>query len=292
MKIYKFKDKYVVYLPFEVIKQLGLKGEEEVDFFKFSEKAFLFAKKEDITNLLMGTKSSISAGPAPVSQAESRSVSITQDEIVVLKKLDTLRYSNRTPTNVSKILNEGEKKILQGLINKKVVLVYKDKKDSPYSIAKNVYDQFLMRKKELIKPAQQAKSSVQPVAKVQVVQKVAATPIKIIENENVNKLETDGFVVLPTETEASSLSLALEDSIRSGKVLGIRAFNKKFYIVLRAFFDKNSGKVIKELKEGPKSVSEMVKATGLNEDGIRAMLYLLSEQGDVSERRKDTFTLI
>jgi hypothetical protein len=292
LKIYKFKDKYVVYLPFEVIKQLGLKGEEEVDFFKFSEKAFLFAKKEDITNLLMGTKSSISAGPAPVSQAESRSVSITQDEIVVLKKLDTLRYSNRTPTNVSKILNEGEKKILQGLINKKVVLVYKDKKDSPYSIAKNVYDQFLMRKKELIKPAQQAKSSVQPVAKVQVVQKVAATPIKIIENENVNKLETDGFVVLPTETEASSLSLALEDSIRSGKVLGIRAFNKKFYIVLRAFFDKNSGKVIKELKEGPKSVSEMVKATGLNEDGIRAMLYLLSEQGDVSERRKDTFTLI
>lgn len=290
MKIYKFKDKYVVYLPFEVVKQLGLKGEEEVDFFKFSEKAFLFAKKEDITNLLMGTKSSISAGPAPVSQVESRSVSMTQDEMTVLKKLDTLRYSNRTPTNVARILNEGEKKLLQGLINKNVVLVYKDKKDSPYSIAKNVYDQFLMRKKELIKPAQ-AKSSAQTVSKVQVAPRAAAAPIKI-ENENVTKLETDGFVVLPTETEASSLSLALEDSIRSGKVLGIRAFNKKFYIVLRVFFDKNSGKVIKELKEGPKSVSEMVKDTGLNEDGIRAMLYLLSEQGDVSERRKDTFTLI
>lgn len=289
LKIYKFKEKYVVYLPFEVIKQLELKGEEEVDFFKFSDKAFLFAKKEDITNLLMGTKSSISAGPAPASQPESRNVSITPDEIVVLKKLDTLRYSNRTPTNVSKILNADEKKVLQTLMNKKVVLTYKDKKDSPYSISKDVYDKFLMRKMAVL--PMQAKGAAQAVSKVQIAPKTPSAPIKI-ENANVTQLETEGFIVLPTEVEASSLSVALEDSIRSGKVLGIRAFNKKFYIVLRAFFEKNSGKVIKELKEGPKSVSELVKDTGLNEDGIRAMLYLLSEQGDVSERRKDTFTLI
>jgi hypothetical protein len=290
LKIYKFKDKYVVYLPFEVIKQLGLKGEEEVDFFKFSDKAFLFAKKEDVTSLLMGTKSSISAGPVPVSQTPHREVSLTQEEITVLKKLDTLRYSNRTPSNVTRILNEAEKKILQNLIGKNVVLTFKNKKDSPYSIAKDVYDQFLMRNKAMIRPAK-AKSETQAPVRVQATPKVVSAPIKI-GNSNVTQLETEGFIVLPTEVEASSLSVALEDSIRSGKVLGIRAFNKKFYIVLRAFFDKNSGKVIKELKEGPKSVSELVKGTDLNEDGIRAMLYLLSEQGDVSERRKDVFTLI
>ncbi len=269
-----------------MIKQLGLKGDEDVDFFKFSDKAFLFTKKEDVTRLLMGTTSSISAGPAPANQTERRNVNITLDEIQVLKKLDTLRYSNRTPANVSKILNESEKKVLQALINKKVVLVYRDRKDSPYSIAKDVYDRFLMRKK-----------GVMPVKKEELKMVIQPQPpsVKVpqtVENENVKRLEADGFVVLPTEAEASALSLALEDSIRSGKVLGIRAFNKKFYIVLRAFFDKNSGKIIKELKEGPKSVSELVKQTSLNEDGIRAMLYLLSEQGDVSERRKDTFTLI
>ncbi len=205
-------------------------------------------------------------------------------EIGVLKKLDTLRYANRTAANVAKILGDAEKKVLQGLMDKKVVFQFKN---GPYSISKYVYDKFLMRKKA-------ASSAPQQVKKETLVIQPAPEPIKpiTIENSNVKKLETDGFVVLATDSEASSLSLAVEDSIRSGKVLGIRAFNKKFYVVLRAFFDKNSGKVIKELKSGPKKADELVKSTGLNEDGIRAMLYLLSEQGDVSERRKDVFTLI
>jgi bifunctional DNA-binding transcriptional regulator/antitoxin component of YhaV-PrlF toxin-antitoxin module len=286
LKIYKSRDnKYMVYLPFEVIRQLGLKGDEEVDFFKFSDKAFLFAKKEDIANLLMGTKSGINAGPAIAGQATSKNVEVTQEEIEVLKKLDTLRYSNRTPANVAKILNEGEKKVLQGLINKRIVWLFMKK--GSYSISKDVYDKFLMRKGRGMAPQPKRANEHE-----QLQQKPVPPPPKIEKNENVIKLETDGYIVLPTESEASSLSLALEDSIRSGKVLGIRAFNKKFYIVLRSFFDKNSGKVIKELKDGPKKVDELVKSTGLDEDGIRAMLYLLSEQGDVSERRKDVFTLI
>ncbi len=284
MKVYKTRDnKYIVYLPFDVIRQLGLKGSEEVEFIGFSGKAFLFAKKEDIANLLMSTKSTVNAGPAPAGQQPAQKrVEVTQDEVKVLKKLDTLRYANRTPSNVAKLLNEGEKKTLQGLINKKVVWLFKAK--GSYSISKDVYDKFLMRK--TAQPTAPAKKEV-----VEEPQKMVILPVKTA-NANVDKLETDGYIVLPTEAEASSLSLSVEDSIRSGKVLGIRAFNKKFYIVLRAFFDKNSDKVIKELKSGPKKVDEMVKSTGLKEDGIRSMLYLLSEQGDVSERRKDVFTLI
>ena len=280
MRIYKFKDKLVVYLPFEVTKQLGLKGDEEVDFFKFSDSSFLFAKKEDITKLLLGsTKTEAMA----VSVSKSpRKLDLSQEEIGVLKKLDTLRYANRTPSNVAKLLNEGEKKILNALLGRKIVLEYKDRKDSPYSIAKDAYDTFLMRNK---KPA--------PQQQAEEVKPKIIEPLQMkVENENVKKLEVDGFVVLPTDAEASSLSVAVEDSIRSGKVLGIRAFNKKFYIILRTFFDKNSSRVIKELKEGPKGVKDIVKDTGLNDDAVRAILYLLSEQGDVSERRKDIFTLI
>ena len=74
--------------------------------------------------------------------------------------------------------------------------------------------------------------------------------------------------------------------------LGTRSFNKKFYIIMRSFFDANSANVIKSLKDGPKSVDSLVKETGLDEDAIRSMLYLLSEQGDVSEKRRDVFALI
>lgn len=289
MKVYKFKDKLVVYLPFEVTKQLGLKGDEEVDFFKYRDNAFLFAKKEDILKLALGAKPYVEKPAMTILPASGRvgerKLELGQDEISVLKKLDTLRYSNRTTSNVAKLLNEGEKKTLQGLMGKKIVLQFMNKKDSPYSIAKDVYDKFLMRKKPGV--------PLQPVEEPKPAKKEPMVNLRAkVENENVLKLEIDGFIVLPTEQEASSLSLAVEDSIRSGKVLGIRAFNRKFYIVLRSFFEKNSGKMIKELKTGPKSVSDMVKSTSLDEDAIRAMLYLLSEQGDVSERRKDVFTLI
>lgn len=305
MKIYKFKDnKLVVYLPFEVTRQLGIKEDDEVDFFKYSDNAFLFAKKADITKLILGEKQEVrpmivktEAKPVIIARPEvrpsapgftpaPRKLELSQDEINVLKKLDTLRYSNRTTDNVSKLLNDAEKKLLQGLMARKIVLQFMDKKDSPYSIAKDAYDKFLMRKKNIIPIAPQPIQEQKP-AKVEPVHLQAKT-----ENENVSKLETEGFIVLQTEVEASSLSIAVEDSIRSGKVLGIRAFNKRFYIVLRSFFEKNSGKVIKELKGGPKSVTDIAKSTELNEDAVRAMLYLLSEQGDVSERRRDIFTLI
>jgi hypothetical protein len=99
-------------------------------------------------------------------------------------------------------------------------------------------------------------------------------------------------VVIATEAEASAVSIALEASIRQGKVIGIRAFNKKYYIMLRSMFDRNSAKLLKELRDGPKPISELVKRTGLEEDALRTMLYVMLEQGDVSENRKDTFALV
>lgn len=286
MKVYSSKgNKLIVYLPFEVIKQLDLKGDEEVDFFKLNNKSFIFAKKGDISEMLLNNTRK-TTGTWSMSPGASKNIiaSLTLPEIKVLRKLDTLRYADRTQAKVSAILSEQDKRILQGLMSKRVVWIFK----GAYSIDRGVYGKFLMGTRA--KPEQHTHEAEMGTEEAPVVE----TPLlpKGIENENIRRLEKEGFVVLQTQPEAMSLSAAIEDSIRSGKVLGIRAFNKKFYIVLRSFFEKNSGKVIKELKEGPKKVDNLAKSTGLDEDGVRAMLYLLSEQGDVSERRRDVFTLI
>ncbi len=289
MKIYSSKgNKLIVYLPFEVTKQLDLKGDDEVDFFRLNNKAFIFAKKGDISEMLLSnTRKGTGAGTWAMSPGASRNsiANLTLPEIKVLRKLDTLRYADRTAAKVGGILSEQEKRILEGLMGKRVVWIFK----GAYSIDRGVYEKFLMgtrARQEQQKPKMpEAGSEEAPVAEAPLL------PVKV-ENENIERLEKEGFVVLQTQPEAMSLSAVLEDSIRSGKVLGIRAFNKKFYIVLRSFFDKNSGKVIKELKQGPSKVEDVAKSAGLDEDGVRAMLYLLSEQGDVSERRKDVFTLI
>ena len=283
MKVYKSNNKYIVYLPFDVIKQLGIKDDEEVDFVKFKEGAFLFAKKGDIPRLTAPAAPQAlrpPIGPSP-------RLDVSPEEIAVLKKLDTFRYTDRTTTNVAKVLSDPEKRLLEGLIKKKSVMLFKDKKESVYSISKDVYDRFLMRKKAFIihtepeKPAEEEKRHV-----------IAYKKPTAIQNENIELLEKEGFIVLSTEAEAAAVSLALEDSVRHGLVLGTRAFNKKFYIILRDFFNNNSPKVLKSLKDGPKSIDEISKDTGMDGDAIRAMLYLLAEQGDASERRRDVFALI
>ena len=111
------------------------------------------------------------------------------------------------------------------------------------------------------------------------------------EDEGVAFLEKNGFLVAPTEAEAGKVSLALEQSIRHGQVLGTRAFNKKFYIVLRKYFDRFAPQILKKLRDRNYKVADLAKELKTEEEGLRAILYLLSENGDVSEKKRDIFTI-
>ncbi|MGI0141438.1 MAG: hypothetical protein ACREBF_02180 [Candidatus Micrarchaeales archaeon] len=284
VKVYKHNNKLVIYVPFDVIEGLGLKEGDEVDFFKFRGNSFIFASKADITNMIVGTQPREMIVTKPVAQSgpASSAPEISREEIGVLKKLDTLKYNMRTKANILKMLNSDEKTILKGLMKKKAVSLFaKDKSKEPlFSITKSVYDNYLMRKKvnQVVKP-------------VDIRVEAPKFRANAEENDNVRKLEKEGFIVLQSEAEASSLSSALEASIRHGQVLGTRSFNKKFYIILRAFFDKYGGKIMKTLKDGDMKVAQVASEVGVDEDGVRAILYLLAESGDVTEKRRDLFTL-
>lgn len=305
VKIYKsMKGKLIVYLPFEIVNQLKLKESDEIDFFKMNDNSFLIAKKSDITNMIMGRNQPMQASSpprpsalAPQPQRQQPSGEMPEESVAVLKKIDTLRFDNRTPENVSKLLDEQEKRILQRLIASKSVNIFKKNNKDLYSISKSVYDRFLMRKAAnavpaRIEPAQPAKP-LPPASKYISSPKPqpAAPGDESLNDDSVKSLEKNGFLVLQTEAEAGRVSLLLEQSIRHGQILGTRAFNKKFYIVRRTYFDKNSAGILKKLREEPYKVSELAKALSIEEDGARAILYLLSENGDVSEKKRDTFAI-
>ena len=59
----------------------------------------------------------------------------------------------------------------------------------------------------------------------------------------------------------------------------------------RAYFDKNSAGILKKLREGDYKVADLAQELKIDEDGTRAILYLLSENGDVSEKKRDIFTI-
>jgi hypothetical protein len=295
VKIYKSpKGKLVIYLPFDVISELGLKDSDEVDFFKMNDSSYIFAKKSDITDLILGRQpQAMPAKSQPAPQPQQRPQGqMPEENITVLKKIDTLRYNERTPENVSKLLTEQEKRILQKMISEKIVNMFTKDSKRTYSISKSVYDRFLMRKKPQAQPApapQQRPQAQQP--RFQPQQRPQFGASNAMEDENIKSLEKDGFVVLQTEAEAGRASLALEQSIRHGQVLGTRAFNKKFYIVMRTYFDKNSSAILKKLREKAWKVSDLSSELSIDEEGVRGILYLLSENGDVSEKKRDTFTI-
>ncbi len=277
VKIYKYNNKLAVYLPFDVVKELGLSENDELDFFKFKENAFLLAKKADIANLLVG--GATQTQPRQEKRQQEQQGELSQDEIAVLKKLDTLRYDQRTPANVERLLSQTERETLRQLLKKKAVTLFRSDKagTAVYSIGKSVYDRFLMRKR-------------QPQAPVE----TRPSPLRIrgnMDDENIKKLEKEGYIVLQTETEAAAVSAALEESIRHGQVFGTRAFNRKFYIMLRSFLEKYSAQVAKELRSGDKRVPEIADRVKVDENGVRAILYYMAEIGDVSEKKRDLFTL-
>ena len=296
-KVYKTNNKLAVYIPFDVISSIGIKEGDDLDFLKYGEGTFIVAKKNDLVRLLSKADSSDSKPESKKYEPKgaSRNISLEHEELALLKKLDMIRYNDRTIAKVGAVLNSSEKTVLQGLIKRGIITAFKkgNDKDAKYSIQRSVYDTFLYGKRS--QKAQVSADVQQVKARIQSTKSFSPTRAweqRIAGNDSepyLESLESNGFVVLNNEADASMVSAALEDSIRQGLVLGTRAFNKKFYICLRGFINKNASKILKSIDQKSTSISDIVEGTGIEEDGVRSILYVLSESGDVTEVRRDIF---
>lgn len=300
-KIYKNKEKLVIYLPFDMIATLGLKEGDEIDFFKYSDKYFMVARKDDILKLMVQQQTQ--ARPAQTQQAPTKPtgppISINAEELVVLKKLDAIKYSDRTKEKLRQALNANEKKVLVGLVKRKLVSPFKKAGDqmSKYGIAKSVYNQYLLGKREPMKEKQQPRPVTIQIPQMSAPQVREPEPKRWEQKLNeshiyLDMLEQNGFLVVANQAEAGAISTELEQSIRTGQVVGTRAFNKKYYITLKSFVSKNAQKLFKAMGTKSISVSDISKATGIEEEGIRGILYILAEQGEVTETRRDIFRVV
>jgi antitoxin component of MazEF toxin-antitoxin module len=285
VRVYRQNNKLAVYLSREVVEKLGLREDDEVDFFSLGGETFIFAKKSDIAKMLASGKEgnpSIKEAKDTI-QKSRKEIMLSQEEINVLKKMDELRYNERTKENVNRRLNQDERRILQELEGKKVVNLFSKGNFELYSISNDIYNKFLMRKQ------QKQERALERVEKRE--RNEISNLISNIDDDNVRALEKDGFVVLGSESEASLLSTKLEESIRRGFVLGTRAFDKKYYIALRSFIEKNGPRLVAKMREGKTRIEDLSRDAGISEEGARAVLYFLAESGEVSEKKRDSFSL-
>ncbi len=292
-KVYKSSNKLVVSIPYDVVSSLGIKDGDDLDFLKYGDNTFLVVKKNDIVKMLAKVDSEVREAKSGKSytprSAAGAGIALEEDELAVLKKLDTLKYNDRTGSKVASMLNSSEKATLQGLLKRSIIVPFRKsgEKDVKYSIQKRVYDTFLYRK-NMRGGGVVMQPQPQQMQKVRVQQKSWEQKISGTESY-VDMLESKGYLVLGNEAEASMVSASLEESIRDGLVLGTRAFNKKFYIGLRGFINKYTPKILKVIDQKSVNVEDIAKEVGIEEDGARTILYVLSESGDVTEVRRDIF---
>ena len=300
-RVYKLNNKLVINIPFDVADPLGIKEGDDVDFFQYSGKSFLFAKKADVADLLVRLKGQgqpqqekapeVKEERAPEAKgAGDVSGMMDPGELALLKKLDTIRYGERTKTMVDGMLNPEERVTLQKLLKRGFVTLFRKSNESEYKygIERSIYDRFLYGKRTY--PGKQGAPARAPPAQA-VAQRSPAEQRPWAHsqgggNEYVSLLESKGYIVLKSEAEAASVSAAMEDSIRQGLVLGTRGFDKKFYIALRDFISRSVPKLFKCIEKKSVAISDIAKETGIDEDGARAVLNILAESGEVTEVRR------
>ena len=214
---------------------------------------------------------------------------LSQDELSVLKKLTAFRFESRIPFNVNKTLTEQEKKVLEGLIKRAFVELYKGgkyAKTGVYNISKNVYP--------LIREASEQASSAP--AKAQVQQQAQAKPAS---PQSIGKklggmemLQKFGYAVVENEMEARELSALLEKQIRAGEYLGVRAFNKKFYIAEKGFYISFSEKIRRILAKKEANVEQICSELKSPEDACTVALRLMNNDSEVIEKKKGMYGLV
>ena len=209
--------------------------------------------------------------PSPVSSSPKPTVppSLDEEEKSLLRKLSLIKFGQRTPSQVEKLLAARENKLLQELLAKDYVNLFKNKKyrGGVYNIRDHIYPLLSVRS---------------PAPKEQ------APPPKLSSSS----ILSEGYVVFENTGMASQFSEQLRRQGKSTSVIGIKGFDGKFYAVSKGYFSKNAPALLAALEKQARTPETLAKQCNLPLPACHALLHILSEQGDVVEKRKGLFVSV
>ena len=99
------------------------------------------------------------------------------------------------------------------------------------------------------------------------------------------------YLILNNEVEARQLSVSIAQKIKSGEVIGVRGFDKRFYIVSRDYLNKTKS-IIKEAVGNGADLNSIVSHSKLPLDACLAMLVVLKEEGELIEKKTDFYEVV
>jgi hypothetical protein len=213
-------------------------------------------------------------GGSPVQQKKAADgKSLTEGEKALLRKLLSIRFESRIPSEVAKLLSKEEKELLDGLVKGEMVQIFhggKYEKSGVYNVSDFAFG-------AVREPASLPSAASPPPA--------ADIPVSSIAN-----LEKHGWMILANEAEARNFGNAYPDKVKSGEVMGQRAFDRQYYFVTKSFFGSHEKEVLSSLGKSDKTPEELSQQLHMAPEGCRAILVHLLETGDVMEKRKGKFS--
>lgn len=270
-KVRKEKDRLIIELPLDIIPKGGETADDWVDVFPLKDGFFLIGRLPSAEPKSAEKKVPSAGLPAAEKKAPptEKKGGLSDEELGVLRKLDSFRFSQRMPGSVNAVLSPKEKRTLDGLIQKRFVTIYyggKYSKTGVYNIPKNIYPLLKKSRKES--------------------RKERADP------SSVEHMERYGYMVVENERDAKRIGAMLEERIKDGRVIGVRAFDRKFYLATKQFFSANEKRVREELGKSEKSAGEISSSLKMDENACMTLLAILCDAGDAIEKKKGVFAII
>jgi predicted O-linked N-acetylglucosamine transferase (SPINDLY family) len=214
-------------------------------------------QQENLKDLEINSKKEQPLAPTQITKAKELK-DLNSDEQALIKKLISIKFSDRTCPYVQKILNSKEKDILNRLLNRNLIQVYKSNKypQGVYTLNKIFYSE---NKRKI--------------------------------SDNLDFLEKFGYIVFDDYSLAFKFmeenKMKIEKTAQASK-----GFDKRYYIVLNSFLEKNKQKIFSLLQKGPKSSLELSQKLNIQLDGVQALLLFLAQEGEIIEKSKDLWSMV
>ncbi|MFC2174881.1 hypothetical protein ACFLQ2_03345 [archaeon] len=187
-----------------------------------------------------------------------KSSAVSSDELAVLKKLNEIKFAQRTKDTVRNALSDPEQKTLGRLVKKGAVQFYeggKYKDNGVYSISRDHYSFLASGEKPAKSPLGQQK-----------------------------------YLAIDSLDRAKDVLSKLENEVKNGEVVSVRGFDKKVYITTSDAVETVGAKITSALDK-EKTLPEIVSACGEEEGLVRTVIEVLRESGDVIEKREGVYAL-
>ncbi len=246
MRIIKVGGGLGIELPSNLVEELDIEEGQEINLIPITK---------DVVVLVLGKK--------------HRRGELTEDEMKLLKKLNSIKFSERTGKNISKKLTKDEMKLLYSLVKKGVVIYmgkgkYKDQ-GGVYSITREYFQALRGTKRE----SRTEKS-----------------------NEYTDQLKKQGYLILTDQADAESTAMNLSDEIENGEVTALKTFDGKVIFATAELVNTLGGRIINILSKSKRgmSIDTIANKLKVEPDKVRAVIEILRESGDVIEKRKGVYT--